>query len=249
MFIIANWKMHGDPERIRNWIDTVTPALASEPDSLQCVLCSPSIWLHETAEYLANNKRILPGAQDCRAEAEGAFTGDISARMLSKAGARYVIVGHSERRLNHHETSEDVAAKCRAVKHAGMYPIVCVGETLAERQEGREIEVVREQLSQSIAGGDSWCVVAYEPVWAIGTGHTPSLDDIASMHREIQAYTKTLQQSRDRPIPVVYGGSVNPSNAASILAIPEVSGALIGSASLQAESYVAIVQAAVNKGK
>ena len=244
MFIIANWKMHGDAERISGWVDAVSQGLPTARSPVQCILCPPSIWLRDTERLLSGNDRIMLGAQDCRAEAEGPYTGDISARMLTRAGVKYVIVGHSERRLGHGETSEDVALKCRAVKHAGMVPIVCVGETLAEREAGRAVEVVRGQLELSIAGGDAYCIVAYEPVWAIGTGRTPTLDDIAVMHREILSATGALQQSRDRAIPVVYGGSVNPSNAASILAIPEVSGALIGSASLQAESYLAIVEAA-----
>lgn len=244
MLIVANWKMHGEPARIKRWMDAVSAAFTGVENAPECILCPPALWLESANAHLGDNPTLKLGGQDCRAEAEGPFTGDISARMLAKAGAKYVIVGHSERRIGHHETSAEVAGKCRAVKHAGMTPIVCVGETLAERESGRAIDVVREQLNHSIAGGDSWCIVAYEPVWAIGTGHTPSLEEIAAMHREITSYATGLQQSRDRAIPVVYGGSVNPSNAASILAIPEVQGALIGSASLEHESYIAIAQAA-----
>ena len=205
-------------------------------DSLACdlLVCPPATLISAVAHILAGSACAV-GAQDCHAEDAGAHTGDIAAPMLRDAGATHVILGHSERRADHGETSAMVAAKTRAARRAGLVPIVCVGETLAEREAGRAQAVVAEQLAGSLPQGFQG-VVAYEPVWAIGTGLVPSEADIAAMHGAIRAQVGP-------GIRILYGGSVKPGNAAAILALPEVGGALVGGASLKAEPFLGIARA------
>ena len=197
------------------------------------------------AELLAGSG-VAIGGQDCRPEPAGAFTGCISAEMLADAGASLVILGHSERRGYFHETSADVAAKVEGALRAGLEPIVCVGETLAERQAGRTLEVVvgqvLESLPEALAGHPF--AVAYEPVWAIGSGLTPTLKQIEEAHGAIrEAVTRRLGES-GRQAPILYGGSVKAANAAEILTVAEVGGALVGGASLTAADFLPIVRAA-----
>ncbi len=194
------------------------------------------------ATLLATFARLLPGTiavggQDCHARGAGAHTGDISAAMLRDAGATAVILGHSERRADHHETDQDVLDKVRAAVSAGLLPVVCVGETGAERDAGRAHDIVARQLAGSLPDGFAG-VVAYEPVWAIGTGRVPSTQDIVAMHGFIRAQLGT---SGTR---ILYGGSVKADNAAALMALPEVGGVLVGGASLDAAGFCAIAAAA-----
>lgn len=235
-YFIANWKMHGDPERISAWLRSVVAV----PPQGEVVLCPPAVWLAGASE-LASVRGIALGGQDCHPEPQGPFTGDVSARMLARAGAKYCILGHSERRQGHQETNGLIAQKCKAAKHAGLKPILCVGETLAEREAGETLAVLYAQLRESASELATDCIVAYEPVWAIGTGLTPKPDEIAEVHRAIKGWSEELKLSRDSQVPVVYGGSVNPSSAALILGLAEVDGVLVGSASLEAESFNAII--------
>jgi triosephosphate isomerase len=185
------------------------------------------------------------GGQDCRAESHGAFTGDVSAAMLRDAGATLVILGHSERRQGHGETDAVVAAKAEAALSAGLEPIICVGETLEQREAGRAVEVVRGQVMGSlpaILAEKGAFAVAYEPVWAIGTGLTPSLEQIEAVHRAVRAAMIERLGPAGAARPILYGGSVKPDNAREILAVPEVGGALVGGASLKAADFLGIVR-------
>jgi triosephosphate isomerase len=184
---------------------------------------------------------ILLGAQDCHAEQTGAFTGDVSAAMLKDLGCSHVIVGHSERRALHGETDQLVHAKALAALHSDLVPIICVGETLAERESGRATEIVQAQIAGSVPDGilPAKLVIAYEPVWAIGSGQTATPDDIAAMHRMIRAALAAKTEEPDAGL-ILYGGSVKPDNAAAILALDGVDGALIGGASLKAGDFMAI---------
>lgn len=234
--IAGNWKMNGTREEGTALARGLAHRMAVAGSDLKCELlvCPPATLLSEVAATLAGNPISL-GGQDCHADEKGAFTGDISAEMLADAGCRFVILGHSERRQAHGETDALVRAKIGGAWRAGLIAILCVGETQQQREAGAAVEVVAAQLTGSIPDGSGAdrLVVAYEPVWAIGTGLTASPDDISRMHREI----------RDR-IPagtrILYGGSVNPSNAGAILGLSEVDGALVGGASLKAEDFWAI---------
>jgi triosephosphate isomerase len=208
------------------------------------MLCPPATLLAQFAAA-ARGSALLIGAQDCHAEASGAFTGDISAEMLKDAGAVAVIVGHSERRSYHHERDADVRAKVLAAWRAALTAIVCVGETRAEREGGRAEAVVAAQLAGSLPDGaraDN-LVVAYEPVWAIGTGLTPTPADVGQMHGLIRARLVARFGAEGRGMRLLYGGSVKPANAASLLSVPDVDGALVGGASLKAEEFLGIASA------
>jgi triosephosphate isomerase len=234
--IAGNWKMHGSLEAATALASDVA---AGAPDlKAELLVCPPFPYLVTVAAALAG-KEVGLGAQDCHAEAKGAHTGDVAAVMLKDVGCAYVILGHSERRANHGETDAQVRAKAEAALAAGLTPIVCVGETLAEREAGRAEAVVSAQLAGSVPEGfvDAGGVVAYEPVWAIGTGKTPTEADIAAMHATMRGLVgKTTR--------LLYGGSVKPGNAAAILALPNVDGALVGGASLVAADFLAIAAGA-----
>jgi triosephosphate isomerase (TIM) len=242
MIIIANWKMHGDTERVERWIANLTTNLAASADKVTAVLCPPSIFIARAAQDAPSSLTI--GAQNCHAAEMGAYTGEISALMLKDAGARYVILGHSERRSMASETSAQVAEKARAADTAGLVPIVCIGETHAERVSGQAISIVTQQLIESIPLGLSSLVVAYEPVWAIGAGVTPTLEEITQMMQAIRDAATHAQLTGDRALSLVYGGSVNATNAQSIFALDGVDGALIGGASLDATQFASILQSA-----
>jgi triosephosphate isomerase len=214
---------------------------ASELTSVDVLVCPPVTLIDEFAKLLGDT-RVRLGAQDCHAEASGAFTGDVSAEMLKDAGAHAVILGHSERRIHHHETDAQVQGKVLAARRAGLLAIVCVGETRAERDNGLALQVVGSQLEGSLpqAIGADELVVAYEPVWAIGTGLTPTPADIAEMHGFIRQHLRahfgrTLGATR-----VLYGGSVKGSNASQLLRVADVDGALVGGASLVPTEFLAI---------
>ncbi len=242
--IAGNWKMNGlaaDLEEAR----TLASALAAAPARARVALCPPATLTARMAAALEGSA-VAVGGQDCHAETAGAFTGDISAEMLADAGARLVIVGHSERRAAYGESDAMVAAKALAAVRGGLEPIVCVGETLEQRQTGRALEVVTGQIAGSVATalGAAAFAVAYEPVWAIGSGLTPSIAEIEQVHAAIrEALVAALGQTGARA-PILYGGSVKPANAAEILKAAEVGGALVGGASLKAADFLAIVRAA-----
>jgi triosephosphate isomerase len=234
--VAGNWKMNGlraDGVALAGAV----AALARQPHACDLLVCPPATLLATISDVLRGGDVAL-GGQDCHAAAAGAFTGSISAEMLKDSGCSHVIVGHSERRHGCGESDADVHAKAAAALRAGLIAIVCVGETRAEREAGRAVAVVSSQLAGSVPVGasESQLVVAYEPVWAIGTGLTPTTADIAEIHAAIRA---TIPGGTR----ILYGGSVNPKNAAEILALAEVDGALVGGASLKAEDFWAIAQA------
>jgi triosephosphate isomerase len=237
--IAGNWKMHGTLADVA----AIAVPLAAPAGRLPCdlLVCPPVTMLHATALALAGTK-VAVGAQDCHAKPSGPHTGDISAPMLRDAGATWVIVGHSERRADHGETDALVREKCLAAMAAGLTPILCVGETEADRLAGRQDAVVRAQLDGSLPEGFTG-VIGYEPVWAIGTGRTPTEADVAAMHACIRARLVERFGAAGQGVRILYGGSVKPANAASLLNLPEVGGALVGGASLKAEDFLAIARA------
>ncbi len=216
-------------------------ALRARVDLLIC----PPATLVFTAAAVAIGTRIAIGAEDCHAKASGAHTGDISAEMLSDAGATYCIVGHSERRADHGESSALVKAKAEAALRAGLVAIVCVGETKDERVAGKALGIVRRQVKASLPDGATAqnTVIAYEPVWAIGTGLTPTVADVAEMHADIRRTLKAALKGEADGVRILYGGSVKPENAKTLLGVPDVNGALVGGASLKAVDFLAIAAA------
>ncbi len=240
--IAGNWKMHG---LAADGLALARAVAEGAPTGPEMVVCPPATLVAAVAAALAGTP-VATGGQDCHAAPKGAHTGDIAAAMLADAGARFVILGHSERRSAYRETDPTVRAKAEAAIAAGLTPIVCVGEPEDDRLLGRAEEVVADQLAGSLppgfgaAGG----VVAYEPVWAIGTGRTPTEADIAAMHAMIRARLVAAFPAQGATLRILYGGSVKPGNAATILALPNVDGALVGGASLVAEDLLAIARAA-----
>jgi triosephosphate isomerase (TIM) len=242
--IAGNWKMNGLAASLGE-AKAVREALDGEASAHRTALCPPATLIAQMAWALKGGK-VEIGGQDCHAKAFGAFTGSVSAEMLRDAGAGLVIVGHSERRQGFGETDADVAAKAEAAIGAGLEPIVCVGETLEQREAGKAVEVVRAQVLGSLpdAAGTAAFAVAYEPVWAIGTGLTPTLEQIEEVHRAVRAAMIERLGQGGATAPILYGGSVKPDNAKDILAVPEVGGALVGGASLTAADFLGIVRAA-----
>jgi triosephosphate isomerase (TIM) len=243
--VAGNWKMNGlkaqlgEALRVRDAVS----APGAEPNA-DVMVCPPATLVATLAEA-AQGSRLLVGAQDCHDKVSGAYTGDISAEMLADAGAVAVIVGHSERRAGHGERDRDVRCKAEAVHRAGLTAIVCVGETAGERQADLTLEVVRRQLAGSlpdIATAANTCV-AYEPVWAIGTGLTPSPADVAQVHGAIRQALRERYGADGEGMRILYGGSVKPDNAAELMRIEDVNGALVGGASLKADDFLAIVAA------
>ncbi|MBK5956408.1 triose-phosphate isomerase [Rhodospirillum rubrum] len=242
--VVGNWKMHGLSGAL-DQASSLSRALLADACAVRVGLCPPATLIDRMRGVLAEGQVEL-GAQDCHAQPQGAFTGSVSAEMVADAGARLVILGHSERRTAFGETDRDVADKVEAAVAAGLEPIVCVGESLAEREEGDALAVVTAQVAASLPDSlkERPFAVAYEPIWAIGTGLTPTLDQIAEMHGAIRsAIVERLGQGAARA-PILYGGSVKPDNAGAILSTPEVGGALVGGASLKAEDFLAIIRAA-----
>jgi triosephosphate isomerase len=237
--VAGNWKMNGLGASA-----AMLDALAAAAPSPACdvLICPPATLIARLA-----GRGVAIGGQDCHPDPTGAHTGDISAEMLRDAGAEAVILGHSERRVDHGETDALVAAKTRAAWRAGLLAIVCVGETEAERDAGSTLDVVGRQLAGSIPDGADAArlVVAYEPVWAIGTGRTPTLEEIAEVHRFLRAsLAARLGATEAAGVRLLYGGSVKPGNAAAIFATPDVDGALVGGAALSAADFAPIVLAA-----
>ncbi len=242
--VAGNWKMNGDKAMAQALVADLAARQAAKRAASAVVLCPPAYLLPQVAAAAAG-KRLNVGGQDCSAEAgPGAFTGEISATMLRDAGCDYVIVGHSERRARHGESDALVRAKAERALAAGLIPIICVGETLEQRQSGDAVAVVRRQVAGSLpdSARQQVVVIAYEPVWAIGTGKTATPDDVRAMHGEIRAQVAGLGPQVP-PVPLLYGGSVKPDNAAELMAQPNVDGALVGGASLKAADFWAIVEA------
>lgn len=245
-FIVGNWKMNGTRAMLAE-ARAIDRGAARHP-GVRVAVAPPFTLIQAMAE---NAETMTIGGQDCHAAASGAYTGDISAAMLGDAGAAFTILGHSERRAMHGETDEMVRAKAEAALTAGLEVIVCVGETEAQRDAGQAEAVVCGQLEGSLPVGEGVAgrvTVAYEPVWAIGTGRVPSVADIGAIHRAIRAQLVQIYGDDGALMSILYGGSVNAGNAAELLAADEVGGALVGGASLQADSFLAIVLAAGGQG-
>jgi triosephosphate isomerase len=235
--VAGNWKMNG----LTASIGELRRIVAGAPDvaKTDLMVCPPATLIASFAAA-AQGTHVLIGGQDCHALAAGAYTGDISAEMLKDAGASAVIVGHSERRQYHHETDSQVRAKAEAARRAGLTAIVCVGETRPQREAGRALDVVEAQLQGSLPDGTADFIVAYEPVWAIGTGLTPTPADVAEVHRAIRDHVVVRFGAGGPGTRILNGGSVNPKNCVSLLEIENVDGALVGGASLKAEDFLAI---------
>lgn len=243
--VAGNWKMNGLKASAKE-VKALARLMAKAPKRAKCdVLVCPPATLIPALKDAAKGSKIAIGGQDCHANVSGAHTGDISAEMLKDAGAAYVIVGHSERRADHGETSAIVRDKALAAHRAGLVAIVCVGETEAQRDAGETLAVIREQLAQSLPKGITAknTIVAYEPVWAIGTGRTPTADDVAKVHAAIRAALKKRFKAEGEAMRLLYGGSVKASNAAELMAVPNVNGALVGGASLKAADFNGIIAA------
>jgi triosephosphate isomerase len=239
--IAGNWKMNGLGLQIA---EARAVSVGAAKSTARIAICPPSTLLAQMS-WALKDTNILTGGQDCRAEPSGAFTGDVSAEMIQGAGATFVILGHSERRAGHGETDALVASKVLAALRAGLEPIVCVGETIDQRKAGEALEVVTGQVRASLPpelAGKAFSV-AYEPVWAIGTGLTPTTPEIEEVHQAIRATLREMFGAASDPMPILYGGSVKPSNAAEILHASEVGGALVGGASLRATDFLPIIGA------
>lgn len=233
----GNWKMNGlqaDLGEVRQLLEAPAPGVD--------VLICPAATLLAPMAGLCNDSWIKTGAQDCHPAAKGAHTGDISAAMIADAGASHVILGHSERRADHGETDALVKSKAEAALSEGLLPVICVGETEADRDAGDTLAVVGAQLAGSVPD-TAGVVIAYEPVWAIGTGRTPTLEQIAEVHDALRAALVARFGDGGADIPLLYGGSVKPGNAAEIFAVSNVNGALVGGASLKAADFGAIIAA------
>ena len=241
-FVAGNWKMHGNHSANAELLAGIA---AARPFGCDVAVCVPFPYLAETAVALAGTD-LRWGAQDVSAQSQGAYTGEVSAAMLAEFGCRYAIVGHSERRQHHAETDQGVADKAKAALARGITPIVCVGETLAQREAGETETVVKRQLS-AVIHALGHCVgemvVAYEPVWAIGTGKVATPEQAQAVHALLRAQLKAATPQADA-MKILYGGSMKPDNAAVLLAQPDIDGGLIGGASLKAADFVAICRAA-----
>lgn len=241
--IAGNWKMNGTVHQLAE-IEALKAGLGSSGKT-DIALCPPATLIARASAIAAGSPMII-GGQDCHTASSGAHTGDISAEMLADAGARLAIVGHSERRAAHHESDILVRAKTEALWRAKMTAILCVGESEAQRRAGHALEIVSHQLAGSVPDGASAqnLVLAYEPIWAIGTGLTPTEADIADMHRHIRDTLSRRFGAGGATIRILYGGSVNPTNAAAILGLAGIDGALVGGASLKAADFLKIIAAA-----
>lgn len=246
--IAGNWKMNTSRAEAFELAQAVAAGAATVGEQVDLLICPPFPWLVSASEALADSGVAL-GAQNAYFEASGAFTGEVSVGMLAEAGCRYVILGHSERRHVFGETDADICRRVGAVLAGGLIPILCVGELLSERENGETEAVLDRQLAGGLAGFDSAAletlVIAYEPVWAIGTGQTASPEQAQAAHAHLRKQLAGLYTAeRAAATRILYGGSVKPANAAELLTQPDVDGALVGGASLQADSFLAIAAAA-----
>ena len=244
--VAGNWKMYGSRAENTQLIEELLARLPSQP-AATCVVCPPFVYLQEVGRMLRGSHLSL-GAQDTCADAQGAFTGEVSAAMLKDVGCEYVIVGHSERRLLYRESDQLIARKFAAAHARGLIPIVCVGEQLADREMGRTSEVIARQLDVVLelcgAGALEQAVVAYEPVWAIGTGRNATPEQAQEVHAFIRARIAARDARIAEATRILYGGSVKAGNAAELFAMPDVDGGLIGGASLKADEFLSILGAA-----
>jgi len=240
MLVAGNWKMNGLAASLAE-LGALKDALAAAPPACDVLVCPPATLIAQAAWHVKGAFAL--GGQDCHVQPKGAFTGDISAEMLKDAGASFVILGHSERRQYHGETSASVAAKARAAWRAGLTAIICIGESEAQRNAGEAPHICRGQLEESVPpeATSANTVIAYEPVWAIGTGRTPTSADIAAMHGHIRSCLAGKLGTAGEAMLILYGGSVNPGNASEILGLPEVGGALVGGASLKSDDFLRII--------
>jgi len=251
--IAANWKLNGDLALCRQFAETfVKPAVVDKAESVarrqepEILVCPPAVYLAPLAAMISANANLVSGAQNVATESDGAYTGEIAASMLAEVGATYCIVGHSERRALFGETDEDVLIKCKALAGANIIPVLCIGEQLAVREEGCEEEYVAGQLKAVLSNWSgvkaASLVLAYEPVWAIGTGMSATPEQVQQMHSAIRKLAGEYLESDE--LRILYGGSVKASNAAELLALDDVDGALVGGASLLVEEFGQIVSAA-----
>ena len=240
-FVAGNWKMHG----LESSLSEIAPiaAAAQALDSVDVALCLPATLIQRAAEA---TPLLRIGAQDCHRDESGAHTGCIAAAMLAEVGARLTIVGHSERRQDQHESDADVKVKAEAARAAGLSVILCCGESEAERDAGNALARVTAQIAASLPDNAAahWLTVAYEPIWAIGTGRVPGTEDVSEMHGAIRAKLRELIGEEAEAMRILYGGSMNGGNAAELLAVPDVDGGLVGGASLSADKFVPIIEAA-----
>ena len=240
--VAGNWKMNGLSGSVTE-LQGIKQGAAELAGKAELMICPPATLIASFAAA-AKGSKLLIGGQDCHAKASGAHTGDVAAEMLADAGATAVIVGHSERRTDHRESNADVKAKAEAAWRAGLTAIVCVGEQRAEREAGKTLDVVGSQLAGSLPDGATAAnlVVAYEPVWAIGTGLTPTAADVAEVHAFIRKQLTGRFGAAGEGVRILYGGSVKPSNAKELLGIADVNGALVGGASLKATDFLGIAE-------
>ena len=240
--VAGNWKMNGLSGSVTE-LQGIKQGAAELAGKAELMICPPATLIASFAAA-AKGSKLLIGGQDCHAKASGAHTGDVAAEMLADAGATAVIVGHSERRTDHKESNADVKAKAEAAWRAGLIAMVCVGEQRAEREAGKTLDVVGSQLAGSLPDGSTAAnlVVAYEPVWAIGTGLTPTAADVAEVHAFIRKQLTGRFGAAGEGVRILYGGSVKPSNAKELLGIADVNGALVGGASLKATDFLGIAE-------
>lgn len=242
--VAGNWKMNGNREALAQ-IEAIAAGTAGTlGEKIDVLICPPATLVSMAAGIVAGSPLAI-GAQDCHAAASGAHTGDLSAGMLQDAGATHIIVGHSERRTDHHESNELVCAKAKAVIGEGLIAIICIGETEAERKAGKTLDVLGVQLAGSVpdTATPQNAVIAYEPVWAIGTGLTPTADDVEEAHGFLRRTLEDRFGEAGGAMRLLYGGSVKPANAAELMAVRNVDGALVGGASLKASDFLAICNA------
>jgi triosephosphate isomerase len=240
--IAGNWKMHGLAAQLTE-VDAIAEFVRTTPLEADVLICLPATLLFRAAQTAAG--RIAVGGEDCHAEVAGAFTGDVSAEMLKDAGATTVIVGHSERRRYYQETNAMVAAKAKAAWRAGLSTIICIGETQAQRRDGEALSVCGEQIAGSLpeeVARSGTTAIAYEPLWAIGTGHGPTSAEISEVHQHIRNCLTGRIGPKGAEIRILYGGSVTSNNAKEILSLPDVGGVLIGGASLKAADFDAVLR-------
>jgi triosephosphate isomerase (TIM) len=242
--VAGNWKMNGLSVGLEQAKLLANDLAGSQQYKCDVMLCPPATLLAQ-AHWQLKGTKVALGGQDCHSAVSGAHTGDISADMLKDAGAIAVIVGHSERRTNHKETDAQVSAKATAAHNAGLVAIICIGETLDERKGGKTLGVLTEQIKGSVPAGStaSNSVIAYEPIWAIGTGLTPTTAEVAEAHAHIRAELSKVMGSEGPATRILYGGSVKGSNAVELMGVANVNGALVGGASLKAEDFMGIIKA------
>jgi triosephosphate isomerase len=243
--VIGNWKMNGSLTANQQLIQAMLSlGLSDAANNARLALCVPYPYLIQVSDLLANSG-VAVGAQDVSDHPNGAYTGDVSANMLQELGCRYVIVGHSERRQYHHEGDGLVARKAKAALQANMTPIICVGETEEEHDDGKTLVVVRRQLQavlDLLQGQVASCLLAYEPVWAIGTGKVPTPAQAQDVHRELRLQLAKFDAEAASKVAILYGGSLKPDNAKDLLAMPDIDGGLVGGASLNAQDFLALCQ-------